>query len=579
MIDFQHIGALAESADRQLHAAQAQAMSGLSQTALTSAALDWLVHLANSPGKQTELMANATAKSLGFMMHVLPMMLGQEKDPFIKPLPQDRRFSSEEWQKYPFNVISQSFLMVEQWWHYATTGIRGVTKHNESVTSFTARQMLDMFSPTNFPLTNPDILKATMAQGGANIARGLNNWIEDQKRQVAGGKESPSKDFVVGKNIAATPGKVVFRNRLIELIQYSPTTETVYADPVLIVPAWIMKYYILDLSQHNSLVKFLVDRGHTVFMISWHNPGPQDRDMGMDDYVRMGTLDAINTVSTIIPDRKIHMTGYCIGGTLSVITAATLARDNDHRLGSLTLFTTQTDFTEAGELMLFIDEEQVTLLEDMMWASGVLDTKQMAGAFQLLRSNDLLWSMMVRRYMLGEDEAASDLMAWNKDATRMPYRMHSEYLRRMFLNNDLAGGRYKVFDRPIAVTDIRVPIFSVATDKDHVAPWKSVYKLQLFSDTDITFVLTGGGHNAGIVSEPDHPGRRYQISDFKATDKHIAPQDWQERTPFQKGSWWLPWEEWLVKHNGEKIAPPAMGAPDKGIVPVCDAPGTYVREL
>ncbi|HTH16111.1 MAG TPA: alpha/beta fold hydrolase, partial [Magnetospirillum sp.] len=345
----------------------------------------------------------------------------------------------------------------------------------------------------------------------------------------------------------------------------------------LIVPAWIMKYYILDLSPANSMVRWLVSKGHTVFVISWKNPGAEDRDLGMADYRRLGVTAALDVINAIVPGRKVHATGYCLGGTLLSIAASAMARDGDDRLASLTLLAAQTDFEDAGEIMLFIDESQVTYLEDIMWDRGYLDTKQMVGAFQLLRSNDLVWSRMVRRYFLGEDDHANDLMAWNADATRMPYRMHTEYLRRLFLNNLLAKGRYTVEGRPIALTDIRAPICAVGTTKDHVAPWQSVYKIGILTDTEVTFILCNGGHNAGIVSEPGHQHRSYQIATHADADKYIDPNTWAARTPHHEGSWWEAWEAWLVKNSsGDMIAPPAMGAPDKGCPPVADAPGHYV---
>ncbi|HEX5690275.1 MAG TPA: alpha/beta fold hydrolase, partial [Roseiflexaceae bacterium] len=280
----------------------------------------------------------------------------------------------------------------------------------------------------------------------------------------------------------------------------------------------------------------------------------------------------------IVPERKIHAVGYCLGGTLLAITAAALARDGDERLATITLFAAQTDFTEAGELMLFIDESQLMYLEDMMWEQGFLDIPQMAGAFQLLRSNDLIWSRLVHDYMLGEREPMTDLMAWNADATRMPARMHAEYLRSLFLNNDLFEGRYRVGGRPIALSDIRAPIFVVATLNDHVAPWRSVYKLMLLTDTDVTFALTSGGHNAGIVSELGHPHRSYQIATQSATDTYVDPERWQASTPTNAGSWWPAWQSWLEARSSGQVAPPCLGAPERGYPPGDAAPGSYVLQ-
>ena len=299
------------------------------------------------------------------------------------------------------------------------------------------------------------ILRHTIGAGGLNLLKGWQNWIEDWERAISGKKPIGAENFVVGRDVARTPGKIVYRNRLIELIQYAPATAAVRPEPVLIVPAWIMKYYILDLSPENSLVKYLTEQGFTVFMISWKNPGPDDRDLGMEDYRTLGVMSALDVVNAIVPNQKVHAAGYCLGGTLLSIAAAAMARDDDDRLATKTLFAAQTDFTEAGEIMLFIDESQIAFLEDMMWEQGFLDSRQMAGAFQMLRTNDLIWSHVIHDYMLGGRQQMTDLMAWNADATRMPYRMHSEYLRSLFLNNDLAEGRFLAGGKPITLTDIR----------------------------------------------------------------------------------------------------------------------------
>jgi len=564
--------------DRLMHAWMSRFTLGISPVAILLAYVDWFVHLENSPGKQLELLEKIRRKMQKFNLYAVKSANDPATPPCIEPLPQDRRFRDEEWKRWPFNLIYQSFLLTQQFLYNATTGVHGVSSHHEEVVDFITRQILDMFAPSNFIITNPEVLEKTIEEKGNNLSRGWLNLVEDWEHSVTGKKPVGIENFEVGKAVAITPGKVVYRNRLIELIQYAPTTKTVNAEPILIVPAWIMKYYILDLSPNNSLVKYLVDNGHTVFMISWKNPGAEDRDLGIEDYLELGIMEALKAVSAILPDRKIHALGYCLGGTLLSIAAAAMARDNDERLRSVTLLAAQTDFTEAGELMLFIDESQLSFLEDMMWDQGYLDTKQMAGAFQLLRSNDLIWSRVIHDYLLGERQPMFDLMAWNADATRMPYRMHSEYLRSLFLNNDLSEGRYKVKGRTISLSDIRAPMFVVSTIRDHVAPWHSVYKIHLLADTEVTFLLTSGGHNAGIVSEPGHPNRTYQIETHHEGESYIDPDSWQARTPAHEGSWWPEWEKWLVKNSGRKVKPPSLGAPKKGYPQLEDAPGTYVLQ-
>ncbi len=566
------------SFDHPLHAATAQLTAGISPAALMLAYTDWAQHLLFSPDKQTALVEKAARKWTRYVDYWLRACADPSCESCIEPLPQDKRFAEDAWQKLPFAAIYQGFLLMQQWWHNATTDVAGVSKHHEDVVSFVARQLLDVVSPANFPLTNPEILDAAVEQGGMNFAYGAANFWEDWRRAVNRAPPVGAEAFQVGRDVAVTPGKVVFRNRLIELIQYAPATGKVYAEPVLIVPAWIMKYYILDLSPQNSLVKYLIEEGHTVFVLSWKNPAGEDRDLGMADYRRLGVMTALDAVSAIVPERQIHAVGYCLGGTLLAIAAAAMARDGDERLKSLTLLASQTDFTEAGELMLFIDEAQISFLEDMMAEQGYLDTRQMAGAFQLLRSNDLIWSAMVQTYLMGERRPMIDLMAWNADATRLPFRMHSEYLRRLFLDNDLAEGRYEVDGRPVSLRDIRAPIFAVSTVADHVAPWRSVYKIQILTDADVTFVLSNGGHNAGIVSPPGHPRRHHQIAAHREGENYVGPDAWQQAAVHHEGSWWPCWQGWLVKHPSERLPPPAIGASRKGYAALCDAPGTYVLE-
>lgn len=552
--------------DRLLHAREARFTGSLSPASMTLAYLDWALHLANAPGRQLEL-AQCAAEQWARLMSPAH---------WTAPARGDRRFCDPAWSQAPFNVISQAFLLAEEWWQAATHGPPGVARQHGDVVAFGTRQIVDMFSPSNFVATNPEVVTAAVRESGWNFARGLMNYLTDATRLMTG-QSGGTSGFVIGRDVAVTPGKVVLRNELIELIQYAPTTGAVRPQPILMVPAWIMKYYILDLSPHNSLVRFLVSQGFTVFCISWRNPTADMRDIGLDDYRRLGVMAALAAITGICgAHTTVHACGYCLGGTLLAITAAAMARDGDERLETVTLLAAQTDFTEAGELQLFTDESQLALLDDVMWRQGYLDSSQMAGAFEMLRSNDLVWSRVIKTYLLGEREQPTDLMAWNADATRMPCRMHSQYLHDMFLHNDLAEGRFRVEGHPVAISAIRQPIFTVGTETDHVAPWRSVYKIHLLNEGDITFVLTSGGHNAGIVSEPGHPHRHYRIGHRAAQGEFVAPEDWMAAATGHDGSWWAEWTAWLNAHSGDATAPPPLAA--GGCPALTEAPGSYVRE-
>lgn len=564
--------------DQALHAQLARLTQGISPASLAGAYADWLIHLAMSPGKLLELMSTAQRQSLR-----LALQAGQaDASPCIAALPQDHRFDAAGWQQWPFNLIYQAFLLNQQWWHAATTGVEGVSAHHEQLATFFTRQWLDVWSPSNYLLTNPEVLEETARSFGASLVRGLRNRVEDAARLLGGQAPEATQQFRPGREVALTPGKVVFRNRLIELIQYSPSTPTVHAKPLLIVPSWIMKYYILDLSPGNSMVRYLVERGHTVFIVSWKNPGADDRDLGMDDYLRLGAMAALNAIAELLPSRRIQGVGYCLGGTLLSIAAATLAREGDTRLASLTLLASETDFREPGELGLFIDESQLAWLDDMMAAKGYLDGKQMAGAFAMLNSRDLVWSRLEHEYLMGRPQPVSDLIAWNADATRMPARQHHEYLRDLYLHNDLAEGRYLVAGRPVALSDIRLPMFVLGTERDTVSPWKSVYKIHLLTDAEITFCLTSGGHNVGVVNPPgDGPRRSYRLATHTAEGRYMDPDAWTASTPNRDGSWWPAWEQWLANHGGDLVVPPPMGCkPPRSSksVALADAPGQYVLE-
>jgi polyhydroxyalkanoate synthase subunit PhaC len=562
--------------DRSLRALLARCTGGLSPAALTSAYLDWAMHLAGLPGKQLDLASEAIEGALMNVEFAIRCSLGTEKSPSDPALPNDDRFRTQDWTAFPYNMYAHSFLSLQHWWETATHGVRGLSKRHEDMVTFVARQLLDMTAPSNFVWSNPQVLAHTRREGGMNLVRGWNNLVDDVARIAGDQPPAGTEAYRVGKTVAITPGKVVLRTPLAEVIQYAPTTAQVRPEPIVIVPAWIMKYYILDLSPKNSLVRFLVDQGYTVFMISWKNPEPADRDCSFDDYCAEGVMAAIDTAIGVTAAQKVHAVGYCLGGTLLAIAAATMARDGDERLKTLSFFATQTDFTEAGELMLFIDESQIAFLEDMMWERGYLAAEQMASAFQLLRSNDLIWSRAIHDYLMGERSSMIDIMAWNADTTRMPYRMHSQYLRSLFLDNDLATGRFRMEGRPIALPDIRIPIFAVATEQDHVAPWRSAYKFHLLSDTEITFVLTSGGHNAGILSEPGHPRRSYRLATKTPEQNYTDPDAWFAANTPREGSWWTAWNAWLARHSGDAVKPPPLGRAVAGFRPLADAPGQYV---
>ena len=566
--------------DREFRAQMAQMTSGLAPTAFTTAWADWAVHLAQSPARLQQLQQEATQRAQDTWAFAMRAMGGEKVAPSEGFDGQaDRRFEGVDWTQFPFNVYARAYQNTAALMQETVADVDGVTDYHADLMGFAVRMLLDASSPANYLASNPEVLTLTQAEQGQNLLRGFQNLADDVQRTLDGAAPAGTENFEVGKDVAATPGKVVFRNRLIEVIQYTPATKDVHAEPVLIVPAWIMKYYILDLSARNSLVRYLVEQGHTVFMLSWKNPDEADREVGMDDYLNLGFKAALDAVGAIVPRQPVHAVGYCIGGTLLMIGAAALAREQDTRLGSITLFAAQTDFSEPGELAYFINPAQLAMLEASMHRSGVLESKQMGGAFAMLRAQDLIWQPAVDTYLKGKRAGMIDLMAWNADGTRMPWRMHSEYLYRLYLDNELAANRFPVDGKLVRLSDIRVPMFVVGTESDHVAPWKSVYKVDnLVRSDDFTFLLTNAGHNAGIVCGPVHPKRHYRMKTRRLADPHLAPEDWMESAERVQGAWWPAWQGWLAAHSGERVKPPAMGAAKKGYAVLEDAPGQYVRQ-
>jgi polyhydroxyalkanoate synthase subunit PhaC len=559
---------------RALREQMATVTGGLAPDVYVNAWWDWYLNVAKEPPKQLEIVQDAIAKAIDNWTFALKATSGEK----VAPVEGDARFKGDAWAGWPFNIMAHSYKNYVDWWQKAWSDVPGVAPENERQLEFVARNALETLSPANYLATNPELLEATRAEAGQNLVRGFGHWLEDVERTLEGKGPSGTDKFVVGRDVAATPGKVILRNQLVELIQYSPAKPTVYAEPVLIIPAWIMKYYILDLSPANSMVRYLTEQGHTVFMVSWKNPTANDRGLGMEDYLKLGLRDTLDAVAAVVPKRKIHAVGYCIGGTLLSIAAAVLGAEGDHRLASLTLLAGQQDFSEPGELSLFISPSQLDMLETVMSRTGVLKSEQMGGAFSLLRSRDLLWTPAVNSYLRGRRDSPNDLMAWNADGTRMPCRMHAEYLRQLYLNNALARGEYESAGRRVDLKEIRLPMFVVGTETDHVAPWKSVYKARgLTRSPDYTFLLTSGGHNAGIVSGPVHPRRRHRMRTWSNDHETLAPDTWLASTEPKAGSWWPAWEHWLKEHSGKTlVAPPELGS--KGHPPIADAPGEYVLE-
>lgn len=584
----ERLRAKARALDASLQAKAARYNNGLSPIALALAQADWALHLLSSPGRQSVLAQRAWELALQAWRNT-----GVPPDAQVPE--KDGRFADPAWRQWPFSALKENFKATDAWWREAVQQGGGVSQHHQHMVGFFAGQALDALSPSNWAWSNPEVLRLARETQGKSLQEGFKFFQQDFLDQLTANPDTPSEaleplPYAVGQDVAVTPGKVVFRNALIELIQYSPSTPKVQPEPILIVPSCIMKYYILDLSPHNSMVKYLVDQGHTVFIVSWRNPDAEDRDLGMQDYLRLGVMEALAAVKARSGAPRVHAMGYCLGGTFLAIVAAVLGRLQRKKdqprtaaeqamvpadmpeLASVMLLAAQTDFAEPGELGVFIDEAQLAVLRQSMNQRGYLSGKQMGGSFVFLSSRGLLWGRSTRRYLMGEDDPNFDLMSWNADTTRLPARMHSEYLDSLFLRNALASGQYRVAGATVALKDIQAPMLVVGTTKDHVSPWKSVYKIHLQTDTHVTFILCEGGHNAGIVSEPGRPRRSYQIHSVEDNSGWVDPEEWKELAPVVQGSWWEAMHTWVTARSGKPVA--AQPIPAEHVV--CDAPGTYV---
>lgn len=487
----------------------------------------------------------------------------------------DRRFRAEEWQSNPFFAyIKQAYLLMASYVTDLVYQTEGLDPKSSQQLKFYTRQLIDALSPSNFVLTNPTVLNRTIETYGENLVNGLQNMLEDLKANEGRFKISMTdmKAFKVGKDLAVTPGKVVFENRLFQLIQYAPTTKQVYEIPLLVIPPWINKYYILDLRPENSFVKAAVDQGHTVFMVSWVNPDASYAETTFDDYLTQGSLAAIEVVQSITKRNKINLAAYCVGGTLLACTLAYLAQKKRDVVNSATFLTTLVDFAEPGDIGVFIDEHQLQVLDEHMAEQGYLDGRDMSLTFNTLRANDLIWNYFVNNYLEGKEPFAFDLLFWNNDVTNLAAKTHSFYLREFYLKNKFREpGGIKLAGVPLELNQVKVPIYSIATDQDHIAPWRSVYAGVLLFSGNKRFVLGGSGHIAGIINPPAKNKYGYRVPN-KLTPN---PDDWYANTPIQEGSWWTDWYQWLKKYGGAKAKPPTMG--NKNYPVLEDAPGRYVK--
>ena len=503
-------------------------------------------------------------------------MWGLESAPVIQPDPKDRRFKDESWREMEvFDFIKQSYLLSARYVHDVVGHVEGLDRKTAQKVDFYARQFTDAMSPSNFLLTNPEVLRKTAETGGQNLLRGLSNLLRDLERGRGklSVKMTDSEAFRLGQNIGVSPGKVIYQNDLMQLIQYAPATDTVLKRPLLIIPPWINKFYILDLRPGNSLVRYLVNQGHTVFMVSWVNPDERLSAKGFEDYSTEGIGDALDAIERATGERDINAVGYCLGGTLLGSTLATMARTGDDRIRSATFFVTMLDFAEAGELGVFIDEEQLTHLEERMKRRGFLEGGEMATTFNMLRSNDLIWSFVVNNYLMGNEPFPFDLLHWNSDSTRMPARMHSFYLRNMYQANKLKDpDGIELNGVKVDLGRINVPTYFLSTREDHIAPWRSTYRgTQLLGGAN-RFVLAASGHIAGVVNPPG--GGKY--SHWINPDLPADPEEWLRNATEMAGSWWPDWHRWATAMAPETVPAREPGA---GKLPALeDAPGSYVAE-
>ncbi|WP_322516907.1 class I poly(R)-hydroxyalkanoic acid synthase [Rhodopseudomonas palustris] len=538
---------------------------------LTSVAEYWM----SDQTRAAELQARLGKSYLDLWGNAAKKLAGEKVEPTIEPPPRDKRFADPDWRKNQFyEFIMQAYLLTSQWANELVEKADGLDPHTRKKAAFYIQQITNALAPSNFVPTSPELTRLTLENSGDNLVRGMKMLAED----IAAGKghlkirQSDPANLDVGVNMATTPGKVIFQNEIMQLIQYQPATETVLRTPLLIVPPWINKFYILDLKPEKSFIKYCVDQGLTVFVISWVNPDRSLADKSFADYMKLGPLTAMDVIEKTTGEMKVHTIGYCVGGTLLASTLAWLAERRRQRVTSATFLTTQVDFTHAGDLMVFVDEGQISALERDMQSTGVLEGARMAMAFNMLRSNDLIWSYVVSNYLKGQPPSAFDLLHWNSDATRMPAANHSYYLRNCYLDNKLSAGTMVLDGTPLDLAKVKVPIYNLATREDHIAPAESVLYGSQFFGGPVKYVLSGSGHIAGVINPP--AANKYQYW----TNENIrvgSVAEWLKGAQEHKGSWWPDWREWVGSFDPEQVPARAMG--NETYQPIEDAPGSYVK--
>jgi polyhydroxyalkanoate synthase len=542
---------------------------------VAGAFMEMTAKLMTNPAKLVQAQIGFWQDYMSLWQSTTRRMMGIESEPVIDADPKDRRFRDDAWKDSEvFDFIKQSYLLSARFVQDVVTHVDGLDPHTKQKVDFYARQFVDAMSPSNFLLTNPEVLRKTAETGGENLIKGLSNLLADLERgrgrlRI---KMTDMDAFRIGENIAVSTGKVVYQNDLMQLIQYDPATKDVLKRPLLIVPPWINKFYILDLRPRNSFVRWAVSQGHTVFMVSWVNPDERLAEKGFDDYMQEGILDALTAIERATGEREINAIGYCLGGTLLGSTLAYMAAHGDDRIKSATFFVTMLDFRESGELNVFIDEEQLKMLEEKMHKRGYLEGSEMATTFNMLRANDLIWSFVVNNYLLGNDPFPFDLLYWNADSTRMPARMHSFYLRNMYQENRLSTpNAISLLGTPIDLSKITIPAYFISTREDHIAPWQTTYwGTQLLKGRN-RFVLAASGHIAGVVNPPE--GGKY--SHWINQDLPGDPEAWFKSATEIAGSWWPDWQRWITALDNQRVEPRVPGG--AGLNPIEDAPGSYVK--